>query len=168
MSQGRKKILTDNIIKLFANQSELEDLLTGCSLPRCTSDLSFKHGHLVHLVAEGGTPPAYLTWRNPLTDQNYLNFMQFFCKILWNFMLVPPLFEGWRPSLREVLNSTLCVTVPDLVQSSEEEQNDLPVSVMTPPPPNKISLISRVLFWNIWSKNCSAELWSLKFLSLLY
>ena len=43
----------------------------------------------------GGAPGA----PHP-TDQNFLNFMQFFGKLGKNFMLMPPL-EGWRRFLRK-------------------------------------------------------------------
>ena len=63
--------------------------------------------------SKGGAPGA----RPPPTDQNFLNFMQFFGKSD-KFVCWCPLLEGWRPLLREILD-------PPLQSESESESEYL-------------------------------------------
>ena len=57
--------------------------------------------------SKGGAPGACPP---PPTDQNFLNFMQFFGKLGNNYMLAP-LLEGWRPSPTEILDPPLPIAL---------------------------------------------------------
>ena len=89
---------------------------------------------LARNICSGGSKGSAPSAR-PLTDQIFLNFMQFLGKI-WQICMLAPLLEGWRPLLREILDPPLICVLSHVNYSNGSRGNK---EVMFPGQPVNIS-----------------------------